>query len=124
MRGQIIIEFLIVVCLAAFVGIVYLNVGNTLLRDTSEEQRLAALNNVGYTLQDELILATTVEDGYRRAITIPEKADRFSYTLSNDDSTVTLVSGSVRLNYDIPPINGTFHKGSNIIAKNGDIQVN
>lgn len=124
MRGQVVIEFMILICIAVLLGVVYLGIGNELLHDTSEQQRVEALNALGYTIQDEIILATTVEDGYRRTLTLPDKADRFVYNITNDETTVTLSSGEVTIVYDIPRIDGTFVQGGNLISKNGGIMVN
>lgn len=123
-RGQIIIEFVIIIAIAMLIGVVYLAVSSSILSSKTEEQRIIALNDVGYTVQDELMLAGTVQDGYQRAFTIPQKAGRFSYALSNDDTTLTLVSGSDTLTYPLPKINGTLVQGKNVVFKNGSIVVN
>lgn len=124
MRGQIVLEFLIIAGIAMLVAALYLAVGANLLSGKSEEQRVSALNNIGYMVQDEIILAGTVEDGYLRSFAIPQKADRFAYTLSNDETMLTLHSGSVIINYPLPRISGTLQQGENTIRKDGDIVVN
>jgi len=116
-NGQIAIEFILMISMAFLLGVLYLATSSELVFRFSEDQRLAVLNDVGYTVQDELILATTVEDGYSRNFTLPEKADRFPYTITNDATSITLVSGTLTITYDIPTITGAFVKGSNRIVK-------
>lgn len=124
MRGQIVLEFLLIAGIAMLVGALYLAAGANLLSGESEEQRISALNNIGYMVQDELILAGIVEDGYQRSFIIPMKADRFAYTLSNDETMLTLRSGGAVINYPLPRMSGTLQQGENIVRKDGNITVN
>jgi hypothetical protein len=122
-RGQFILEFLILVALAVIIGIVYLAVSSELLISTGEDQRAVALDDLGFRIQDEIITATKVEDGYQRNITLPDMAGRFQYSLANDATTITLASGSMQRVYETPIVSGTFQKGANLIQKNGIITV-
>jgi hypothetical protein len=123
MRGQVVLEFLLMVAIALIIGVVYLSVGTRMLVDTSEQQRIDALDDVGYSVQDEIILATQVADGYKRSFVIPDRADRFTYTMSNSENSLTLASGPTTLVYYLPNITGTFQKGQNVVRKNGVITV-
>lgn len=116
-RGQITIEFVFVIATVIAISITYLWVANQSLADSSERVRLAALNDIGYTLQDEIILATTVEDGYERAILVPEKAGAFTYDLTPVENAVILKSGPQTITYDLPNATGTFSKGTVVIRK-------
>ena len=122
-RAQFVLEFIILVTMAIFICIAYLATSTDLLRDTSEQQRTDALNDIGYRVQDEMILAATVDDGYVRNITIQQQADRFVYTLGSDPSGISLTSGATTLFYPLPQYTGAFQKGANIIVKNGTITV-
>ena len=84
MRGQVMLEFILIATVAIIMGIIYLSVGTNLFIDTTEQQRIDALDDIGYAVQDEAILASQVANGYERVFTIPERADRFTYVLSND----------------------------------------
>ena len=97
---------------------------NNIFAEKSEEQRILALNDVGYMIQDEIILATLVEDGYTRTILVPERADRFSYEVSSTPVSVVLTSGKVTMTYLIPNITGSVSKGHNTITKTGTVTVN
>jgi hypothetical protein len=123
MRGQVMLEFILIATVAIIIGTIYLTLGTSLFIDTTEQQRIDALNDIGYAVQDEVILASQVADGYERVFMIPERADRFTYVLSNDAYTLTLVSGATRVNYDLPNITGSFQKGTNVIRKDGFVRV-
>jgi hypothetical protein len=122
-KGQFILEFLILVSLAIIIGIMYLAITNQLLFSGSEEQRILALDDIGFRLQNEVIVAATVEDGYSRNITLPTLTNRFPYNISSDNTTITLTSGNVERIYEIPQINGRFQIGRNVLTKNGMVQV-
>ena len=121
--AQIFFEFLIMLVVMLFIGMVYLATTRQLFIDVSEEQRATALSDVGYTIQDELIAAMGVEDGYHRVFTVPEKADRFSYTLTSDATSVSLTSGSMTMTFDLPVYVGNISKGMNAITKDGALTV-
>lgn len=123
MKGQIALEFIIMVTAATIAGMLILSASSAIFTHRSEEQRIAALNDIGYMIQDEAILATTVTGGYRREIAIPEKADRFTYTISSENTSVTLRSAGTVITYPIPAVDGAFRKGTNIITQNGSVAV-
>jgi hypothetical protein len=114
------LEFALATAFAVIIGVVYLASASSLLGEKSEEQRLTALNDIGYTIQDEVILASTVDDGYERTLTLPPWADRFGYDITTEPGgrAVTLTSGKVIITYDLPQVDGSFQKGKNIIRKN------
>lgn len=122
-RGQIAVEFTIMFGFAVLIGLLFLLSANTLFAGVNEDQRRTAIDEVGYAIQDEIILATTVQDGYRRAILVPERADRFTYTLTSTTTAVTLTSGATIITYAHPPIIGQIQKGQNVIVKDGDVTV-
>lgn len=122
-RGQIMMEFVLVLAIAVIISMVYLVAANNLLKDTSEEQRVMEIDNIGYAVQDEIILATSVSDGYSRTIFLPEKAGRFVYTISSDGTGITLQSDSYSQFYETPHFTGSIHKGNNIIQTTGVVMI-
>ena len=122
-RGQFLLEFFILLAIAVLVGIIYLVSATSLFGAVSEDQRISSLDDIGYMVQDEVLLAESVDDGYSRSFVIPSSADRFAYVLSSDATSITLTSGARTITYPLPPVGGTFQKGKNIIAKNGNITV-
>jgi hypothetical protein len=122
-RGQFIMEFMILLAVGILLGAMYLAVSNELFSAKSEEQRIEALNDIGYQVQDELLLAASVLDGYERNFTLPTLADRFDYTLTNDETSLTLASGPASVTYPLPEVTGTFQKGRNVLRKDGGLTV-
>ncbi len=122
-RGQIAVEFVILFAFATIIGLLFLLSAYTLFSGVNDEQRRTAVDEVGYAIQDEIILATTVQDGYQRTFLIPERADRFAYTLTSGQTAFTLTSGAIIITYPHPPITGQVEKGRNLIAKDGDVTV-
>jgi hypothetical protein len=122
-RGQFMMEFMILLSVGVLLGMTYIAVTSELFASTSERQRVTALNEVGYMVQDELMLAESVEDGYQRNFTIPSMADRFAYSMTNTATSLTLSSGSSSITYPLPRVSGTLQTGRNIILRNGNISV-
>jgi len=111
-------EFLFMLGFAIVLGMVYLAVANDLLVQKNDEQRVIALNDLGYMVQDEIITATTVDDGYIRTFIMPQAAGRFLYAVKNQtDTSITLNSGAATITYDLPFHAGSFTKGNNTIRK-------
>lgn len=111
------------IAFAIMIGGVFLASAGRLLLDKSEEQRTAAMNDVGYLIQDEIILASTVSDGYQRTFVLPQRADRFEYSITSFSTAVTITSGKTKITYPIPEISGSIQKGPNTIVKQGTISV-
>jgi len=122
-RGQIAVEFIIMFAFAAIIGLLFLLSAYSLLAGVNEDQRRTAIDEVGYAIQDEIILATTVQDGYHRTFLVPERADRFVYTLASTSTAVTLTSGTIIITYEHPEITGQIEKGRNTIEKDGPVTV-
>lgn len=124
--GQVVLEFVFMVAFAMLIGAVTMVVAFDLMSEASERQRYAAIQDAGYAIQDELILAATVDDGYRRIIDVPDRADRFQYTLTTDadGAGLSVRSGQYALTFDIPPIMGEVHDGATfLIRKSGTVIV-
>ena len=72
-------------------------------------------------LQRELLLASTVEEGYVRNFNIPDKINNKDYTLVVQNSTLMIISDQGFFLAALPKSIGTFNKGSNIINKSGGV---
>ena len=116
-------EFIVMVAFAVIIGLIFLALAGNVFSDVTETQRRDILYDMGYMLQDEIILATQVEDGYTRTILIPNKLDRFPYTISNTPTGITLTSSRVTATFSIPEISGMLAKGPNTITKDGTVTI-
>ncbi|MBW2990349.1 hypothetical protein KY348_01450 [Candidatus Woesearchaeota archaeon] len=116
-KAQIAIEFVLVVGLAMVVLIVFAGVIYYLSFNYSEEKNINRLTDLGYSLQNELILASEVEPGYERTIIIPNKIGGINFSINQTDNDLVITYRSVELLFTIPQVNGKFDKGTNKISK-------
>ena len=98
-------------------------IGANYSKDTIEAYRQQALLDLGYTLQDELILATTVHEGYEHDIYLPTTIGRFHYVIDMTTTNIKLSSGVQSYNFRIPNTTGAFIKGSNTLRYDGTLTV-
>jgi hypothetical protein len=122
-RAQFIIEFLILLVFAVLVGTIYLFLTGALASDEGARQHLLAVDDLGYRIQDELLLAATMRDGYERMFVLPPSVSRFTYSVTSDGTSITLHSGRIERTYPTPTFSGTFALGNNTISKRGAITV-
>jgi hypothetical protein len=117
-RAQIATEFAFMVMLSlAFLASTLIVVAFYLER--SQTQAIdAGLTDVVSQVQQELLLAATVEDGYTRIFFIPETVEGQGYALTNDHTTVTATSpnGPIAIKL-IPSVNGTLQRGENTLRR-------
>jgi hypothetical protein len=122
------LEFLLIFSMAIVIGVLYLAIGTSMFVDASEQQRREAIDEVGYLIQDELILASSVTDGYSRTFLVPAKADRFTYTMTQTPTSVALASGTINMTYTLPLHDGTLNIGQNVVRARagaaGGVEVN
>jgi hypothetical protein len=125
-KGQIAIEFLmmliIVVLIATFIsGLAYYYV-----TDYSEQRNIKRLQSLGRSLQDEIILAHNVEYGYVRTLSIPQSLGSVDVLINNTRNDIYLTYKRSELSFRIPPTEGTFAIGTNLIKKleNGSVRIN
>lgn len=124
-RGQIAVEFSMMVMLAFIFLVVVLVIATFYLEKSSHERSLKELEERAKMIQYELLLAASVEDGYRRSFTIPETIRGQQYLLSNSNTTLTLaLSDGTTINKQIPLVSGTLKKGTNLVHKDGILFLN
>jgi len=117
MKGQIAVEFSIMVMLAfVFLGVVLII--SLFYLERAHDQRLQrGVEDVADQAQQELLLAAAVEDGYTRTFTLPDTIDGSSYDLSNTATTLTIEADDVIYNRDIPNVTGSLGKGTNTVRR-------
>ncbi|MBR9692588.1 hypothetical protein GOV07_01510 [Candidatus Woesearchaeota archaeon] len=122
MRGQIAIEFSFMVMLSFIFLIIILVIATFYLELSSTQRAERAVEETAIAIQQELLLAASVEDGYQRVFSVPETLEGRSFTITNTPLTLTLqLNDGWTLNKDIPLVTGTLIKGDNIIRKEGVI---
>jgi len=123
MRGQSAFEFTVLMAFGMILMITLILIGTSYSKDAVETQREQALLRLGYTLQDELILATTVQEGYEHDIDLPATIGRFYYLIDLTETNIFLSSGAQSYNFRIPETTGTFVKGTNTIHYDGTLYI-
>jgi hypothetical protein len=116
-KAQVALEFLAMVGFAMLIVIIFLGVIYYLSFKYSEDKNINRLMDLGYSLQNELILASEVELGYERTIFIPDKVDKTEYNISQSTHDLIIEYKGTMMVFAIPDVTGTFTKGNNTIRK-------
>ena len=128
-KGQVSTEFLILLIMGVFIILTFIVIVQKLSDEKLEGKALNELDDLGKSIQQELLLATQLEDGYSREIYIPPKLYGIVYimNLSNASSTIMYLNfyfEGTELFYAVPYLQGDVKTGLNTIAKqNGTISV-
>jgi hypothetical protein len=116
-KGQLSIEFFVMVGMAVMLLIVFVSVSSDLIVENSKERYDNAMNDLVYSVQSEIILGSRAEAGYVRNFTIPESVDKYDFSINN-------TQGELFVEYDnskkevvlpIPNVTGIVKKGMNRI---------
>ena len=122
MKGQVALEFLTMVSISGIALLVLLGISYSLFNVKIEENDLFAVEDLGYSIQNEIILASEVHDGYEREIFIPDKIGNMRYDISNTPDYLVLNYTRGEVLFLLPDVSGSISKG-NIKIKNVEGQV-
>jgi hypothetical protein len=122
-QGQVSNEFLILIGVVFLTLLLFLYYAADNIRDVSFKRELIAVRDVGFSVQQELFLASEVKDGYARSFDIPNTVDGFSYNISIVHHTLILVSdaSNVEQSFPVPLVVGNLSKGVNHITRSGGV---
>jgi hypothetical protein len=109
-KAQVAIEFMFMVSLAMLVVVVMIGVLYYLFTDYSEDRNIKRLQDLGYSIQSELILASEVEPGYERTITLPNTVGSADYGISQTENDLVINYRKTELLFSIPKVSGSFSK--------------
>lgn len=123
MRGQSSFEFTILMAFGMLLMLMLIIIGAGYSKDAVENSRQQALLDLGYTIQDELILATNVQEGYEHDIDLPSTLGKFHYEIDTFETRLQLSSGPQVYSFRIPNTTGSFAHGLNTIRYDGDLSV-
>ena len=124
-NAQISVEFFVFLGLAFLIAIAFELASLDQLNDFRIQKEQEAVKDLALKLQKELLIATTVENGYVRVFEIPDKIENVDYSLTKQNSTIIVQSKNGFFLVLIPRAIGNITKGSNIINKtNGIIYIN
>jgi hypothetical protein len=121
--AQVSTEFFVIVGFAMLVLVIILGFMAEDMSQASYKKEVNAMTDLGYYVQNEILVASQVNDGYSRVFTLPEKKDGVSYNITTySNSTIILTSqhGVVR-EFLTPSFIGNFTQGENKIDSLGGI---
>ncbi|MFH1649565.1 MAG: hypothetical protein ABIA93_03380 [Candidatus Woesearchaeota archaeon] len=101
-RGQVSMEFIILLGMLIVILMSFMGVLATLTQDKLDEKGRELMLDLGRSVQSELILAAEVEPGYTRRISIPEKLEGIPVNVSNDNKTMYVKAREVTMPFNIP----------------------
>jgi len=126
-KAQTGIEFFILLIAVAIIFSILLGVIQVTLLDKTNERNEIVFRENALTIQNEINLAASASDGYKREFYIPQKIIGKDYEISIIDDFIYMktLDEKYALALEIPKTNGTFIKGDNIIRKEyGEILLN
>jgi len=121
-RAQVSIEFILLTILGfAFVFII-LSIVLTLSADKSNQQVFDQFEDLGRSLQQEFLLASTLHDGYIRDFWVPDAIGGIPYNVvfgntSEVNGYMILSFQQHELFYSLPVVSGTLVLGTNTLRK-------
>lgn len=120
-KAQVSAEFFVFLGLAFLIAIAFEIASLDQLNDFRIQKESNAVKDLALKLQKEVLVAATVEDGYAREFIIPDNLDRINYSLTTQNSTITVESAHSLYIVPIPKTVGNVTKGSNKINKTGGV---
>ncbi len=125
-RAQVSLEFIVIAGFAILLLVAMLTIALAQLRTATNEGTLSGMQDVALTVQQELLTARSVGDGYTREFTLPADIQGRRYTLEllpDNNATVVRVSlAGQEISAVAPRCSGTLRYGNNMLTTvNGTI---
>lgn len=112
----------------AFIAVIFfVGISANEVKEFRNQKEFFLIKDLALKLQKEIFIAASVEDGYVRSFTLPDKLDSIvDYSTINTNSSITVNSSKTVFFVRVPMIYGkNFTKGSNKIEKiSGKIYIN
>ena len=120
-KAQISAEFFVLLGLAFLIALAFELASIDQLNDFRARKESEAVKDLTLKLQKELLIAANVEDGYVRIFTIPDELNNINYSLTTQNSTITVQSKNSFYIVSMPKAVGSINKGTNTINKTGGV---
>lgn len=120
-KAQMSAEFFVLVGLAFLVAIAFEIASLKQVNEFRIQNENDAVKDLALKLQKELLVAATVEDGYRRTFQIPDTLNNINYSMTLQNSTIGVQSKNSYYIVRVPTVIGNVTKGTNIINKTGGV---
>ncbi len=125
--GQIAIEYLTLMGLGFIMLMIFLVIAGDRLSDLNSDALAVEAQDVAFMVQSEILNAATVEDGFFRNFTIPDKLTKSDFTIQliyntqTNRTVLALDAGIVHIALPTANITGYLSKGNNAIRKNAGV---
>jgi hypothetical protein len=120
-RGQIILEFMIIVCIALIILILFLKVIEGNVDELNNKNDIFFIKEIAYKVKYEISTASEVKQGYKRNFVLPEKLDKKDYTIEIQENELITKMGGWGFVLKIPETRGNIIKGNNSIENIGGV---
>ena len=119
MKAQSSMEFFTLVGLAFLMTILFVVLSANETKEFRDQKEFLLIKDLALKLQKEVSIANSVENGYERSFTLPEKLENIvDYFVQIRNNTITINSSKTVFSVAIVNVTGNFDKGGNKIKKN------
>lgn len=129
-KSQTSMEFFLLMGLAFLAVIIFVGVSANEIKEFKDTKDFLLIKDLALKLQKEVSIAASVEDGYKRDFTLPDKLENsVDYSIVNildKNNTITINSSKAVFSVRVPLMHGkNFTKGSNTVERiSGKIYIN
>lgn len=116
-------EFIILIGVSLLFFMTFSIIAYYYSQDALYEERRQAILSLGFTLQEELMLISTLQEGVTIEKNLPYSIGRFNYEIITQEEQITISSANIQQTFRTPSIIGSFEKGENIITYDGMITI-
>lgn len=115
-------EFIILTITGFFILLTTILAAATLSQEKQAEKTFIESDDLGRSIQQELIIAANLEDGYKRNFLIPSKLQNSQISITNNITSkntgyISITFENTELYYETPKLNGSIRIGNNTIEK-------
>jgi len=124
-KSQIVTEFMLFSGIALIAAIIFVSISLNQIKTLHETKEYLLLKDVALKIQNEISIASYVEEGYSREFELPKKINDRDYNISIVNNTLIVKTNTTPYFVEIINITGNLNKGLNTIKKtNGIIYLN
>ncbi|MCF7871938.1 hypothetical protein K9L97_02795 [Candidatus Woesearchaeota archaeon] len=121
-KAQIALEFILLSILGFFILFTTIIALGSFSAQKTQEKIMIEAEDLGRSIQQELLIAADLQDGYQRTINIPEQIEDKKIQITTGTTTIdtgyfTFTLDQIELYYETPKITGTLKTGDNQITK-------
>lgn len=121
LKAQVGIEFILITIFSLFMLLVLLSSITSISANKSKQKAYFEVNDIAASIQQEILLASELHDGYRREFYVPETVRNLEYSLflgnASSGNHLRVAFDTQERYYLLPPINGSIQKGINVLRK-------